>query len=358
MMAWTGIGTYTKNLLRELAKLDSHNQYIVLLLAKDYDTWKAPADNFYKQPADFKPYGFDEQLLLPILLYRLRADLVHFPHLNAPGLYLKQRIVTIHDLTLLTFPTARGNRFKTGLKVLALKLSLRLNLALADCLLVTSQATREALLAWSRRPALDKKIVQIPLGVSSTGRPDNSPSQPPRLLYVGNAYPHKNLDRLVEAFSLVAGKIKDLRLVLVINTAASDQAYYVGRLRALADQLGLIDRVEFKHGVNDDELTGLYSSATALVFPSLSEGFGLPPLEAMAHGLPVLASDASSIPDVCGEAAIYFDPLDVQSMADAIEGLINSPDELANLAQAGPKRAAKYSWTKTAQETLELYRKF
>ena len=175
----------------------------------------------------------------------------------------------------------------------------------------------------------------------------------PFVLYVGNAYPHKNLERMVLAFGrLITKYLLDYQLVI----AGKKDSFHNSLEQAIADA-NLQDRVVFTGFVSDRELAGLYKNSKLYIFPSLSEGFGLPPLEAMAHGLPVASSNATCLPEVLGDAAVYFDPRSDAEMADAMLSVL-SDEKLSNdLIKKGLKQVKKYSWKQTAKETLKIYEK-
>lgn len=172
----------------------------------------------------------------------------------------------------------------------------------------------------------------------------------PYLLYVGNAYPHKNLERLLKAFKLILDKKPYLNLILV-----GKMDYFYQRLGKLAKKLGLKDNIIFIGQVSDKELDWLYSNALIYVFPSLNEGFGLPGLEAMSKNLPVVCSNHGPLPEIYGSAAVYFNPEDIKEMASIILKVINNNKLMKKLKIFGQKQVKKYSWQKCAQETLNVY---
>jgi glycosyltransferase involved in cell wall biosynthesis len=169
------------------------------------------------------------------------------------------------------------------------------------------------------------------------------------VMYVGRPTPHKNLKRLIEAFVLLKAQHPDLLLVLAGKLDANYR-----RLEKSVRKRNLKGMV-FTGFVSEAELRWLYENCTAYVFPSLSEGFGLPGLEAMVHGAPVVSSNATCLPEIYGEAAHYFDPLDVRAMSDAINEVLTDQDLRADLIQKGRQQAGKYSWQRMAEQTLEVY---
>lgn len=363
MISWTGIGLYTKRLLEHLQEIDHDNSYIVLLRQADYDLWQPRTPNFQKVLSNSASYSLAEQIALPWQLYRLRPDLVHFVSFNAPVLYFGRRMFTIHDLTLVFYKNIRGRglaRVLYEFKYWAMRLVLRCSVQRSVHLLTPSQYVKDEIVRRYHRDlfkvsptkiTVTHEAVDVGPQPKSAGLPQKV--TPPYLLYVGNSYPHKNLSRLITAFRVLSSKFPELQLVL----AGPDDQFY-RQLQSQAASLGLKDKVLFPGYIPLGQLGELYGQAEIYVFPSLSEGFGLPPLGAMSYGTPVVAADASCLPEILGDAAIYFNPKDPADIADAIEAVLNSPDEVARMRELGPKQAAKYSWRRMAEQTLDVYRKF
>lgn len=357
---WTGIGRYTRRLLEQLQKLDAENDYVVLLAERDFKEWRPMAKNFSARRADFEPYSFGEQIGLARLLYGLRPDLVHFPSFNLPLLYWGRYVMTLHDLTLVEFKNVRGGGFRRliyELKYLSMRLDLWWVLKFGRAIIVPSRAVRALVLArWQIRPS--KVVITYESAEVSPVKPGSIRhlvGDGRFLFYAGNAYPHKNLSRLVQAFSELQAKKPDLKLVL--TGGGQGNSYFYDQLRELAKRLGIADKVVFAGFVSEAELAGLYREASLFVFPSLSEGFGLPGLEAMEYGTPVMAAGASCLPEIYGRAAAYFNPLDPADMAAKIALLLDDKDELERLRRAGYEQVKKYSWERMGRETLAVYRK-
>ncbi|HSH31247.1 MAG TPA: glycosyltransferase family 1 protein [Candidatus Saccharimonadales bacterium] len=355
----TGIGRYAFNLIEQLQQIDHRNQYHILMLPKDFDKWQPLAPNFHKHLAHYPFYSWREQLLLPILLYRLKPDLVHFTAFNAPLAYFGRYVVTIHDLTLVYFKNIRGSGVRCwvyAVKYWAMRLVLRHAIMVSRAVITPTEFVRNQLIARYQRdrfPVPPAKVTATLEAVDvalSANRSNSAQPKAPFLLYVGNAYPHKNLDRLVEAFALVRLRHSDLALAIV-----GQEDYFYQQLRHKVRAANLESCVTFPGYLNDSELAALYRQTKLFVFPSLSEGFGLPPLEAMAQGAAVIASNASCLPEVCGDAAAYFDPTDPTDMANKISALLDNPAELARLKQAGPQHVKSFSWRRMAEQTLAVY---
>jgi glycosyltransferase involved in cell wall biosynthesis len=359
MISWTGIGTYTKHLLSELQSLDHANEYVVLLQRRDYDSWNPTAANFKKKLANYQPFGASEQIGLAWLLYLIRPDLVHFLNFNAPVLYFGQRMFTIHDLTLVHYKNLRGKGLKILLyeiKYWAMRLVMRCSIQRSVAIITCTSYVKKEIISTYRRGIFQvsgKKIHPVHLGLDASpkgGVQTENPVGSPYLLYVGNAYPHKNLENLIVAFRLLLKAYPDMRLVIV-----GKKDYFMNKLETIASRQGFKDRILFPGYVPNENLDSYYKHASIYVFPSLSEGFGLPPLGAMSYGTPVVAARATCLPEVLGEAAIYFNPRNPADIADTIEGVLNSPDEIARMRTLGPKQAAKYSWRRMAKQTLQIY---
>jgi glycosyltransferase involved in cell wall biosynthesis len=338
----TGVGRYTFSLVRELAKLDSENEYALFLNARRHASYEAPGPNFRTVEADIPWFGAREQLQLPRLVARERLDLVHYPHLTVPLLERTPFVVTVHDLNYLD-PTATA---RPALKRAGYRLEL-LKARRARRLIAVSEHTRGEIV---RHLHVDPARVAVTYEAADAPRVEPDPGtlerygiDAPFFLYVGSAYPYKNLARLIDAFPLVEG---EYRLVL-----AGDQEEFGAPLRERASA-----RVVFTGPVSEAELAALYAAAHVYAFVSLSEGFGLPGLEAIAAGLPVVAARAASLPEVYGDAAHYCDPRDVASIATALSEVAGDEDLRARLVERGRERAAEFSWARTAEQTLAVYR--
>ncbi len=351
MLGWTGIGRYTKNLLKGLEKLDKKNEYFVLVQKSD---WKAysPAKNFKKVECNIDPYGRANHAELPEVLRELKPDLVHFTHFPVPLGYNDPFVVTVHDLTLLDYNTARGGLLPSLVytaKQRLMKSVLKHALTAAKTVITPTQFVADDLVS-RFKVAENKLAVTYEAAEKLAGKPKKAGIKGPFILYAGNFYPHKNVAILIKALPEVLINHPVLKLVLV-----GPEDYFQGKLKQLAKKLGVEKSVVFPGFVEYERLLGFYKEAELFVFPSLSEGFGLGPLEAMAQGTPVLSSDASCMPEVLGEAAIYFDPHNHEQLAEEIDAALNSPEELVGLKKLGQKQATKYSWDKMAKQTLKIY---
>jgi glycosyltransferase involved in cell wall biosynthesis len=352
-----GIGTYIRNLLKHLGAFDHDSEYVVLCRPQDGETVRQMAPNFTPVAEKARPYSIREQIALPVRLLTARVDLFHAPHYVLPPLVPCRSIVTIHDCIHLMFPQYLPNR----LAYVYARASLSAAAARAARILTVSETSKSDILRYCNVPA--DRIIVIPNAI------DDRLATPPReediqrtreryqldgpfALYVGSIKPHKNLERLIEAFHLVRGEGFDQLKLLIIG----DQIIKFPRLRRAVDRYKLHKHVRFLGFVGDDTLAALYRLATVFVFPSLYEGFGLPPLEAMASGTPVVTSNVSSLPEVVGDAAVLVDPYSARSIADGIQRVLVDPDLRETLRVRGLERARAFSWEASVRRTLDVYR--
>lgn len=306
------------------------------------------------QATSARPFTLAEQFRFFIPALRGRFDVWHAPYYIRPYLLPLPTVLTAYDAINARLPGAVASR-KTRL---IFELTTRLAFFTSRRVIAISQAAAaDFTRLYGVKPA---KLRTIPLGVSPHFRPLDLAEQaevraklqlPGRyLLYVGINKPHKNLARLLEAFKLYREQSGDtVKLIL----AGKEDARYAGDLRGKARSLGITGEVEFRGEIAESDLPGLYACAALFAFPSLYEGFGLPVLEAMASGAPVICADNSSLPEVAGEAALYFPAEDTAAMAAAIgEGLRQSDQ----FRRKGLERANLFSWQQVAEKTFAVYR--
>ena len=373
-----GLGRYVQKLVENLEKVDLTNQYVIFLRRENWSEYQPSNPNFKKVLADYRWYGLPEQIMMPIKIWQAKVDLMHFSHFNVPIFCRQPFVVTIHDLVLRKFPTQRAstlNPFLYWLKNLAYRLVVYSAVKRAKKIIAVSDYTKKDILKYffaKSESASGGKIKPEKIEVVYEGAPvhRDSPSDTvlvartvseglslckpsldkPYILYVGNAYPHKNLERLILSFKkLIEDKRMDYQLVLV-----GELDYFYQRLIKMSSAVPS-NRIIFTDFVSDSDLNILYQNASLYVFPSLGEGFGLPPLEAMAFGLPVVCSKATCLPEILGEAALYFDPENTEEMAEKIKQVLKSQKLQEKLIDQGFKRIQKYQWSKMAQETLGIY---
>ena len=356
MLYWTGIGRYTKALLHELAQIDHDNQYVVLVRRADWKLWEPEAANFIKVESNNNPYSLAEQWQLYLQLKAIAPDLVHFTAPNAPLLYKGKRVVTIHDLTLLDFNTARGSgllRWVRGLKQVPFRLVLRADVRLSGAVVTPTAYVGSQLV--SRLGARPEKVHPTLLAADPHVAEPESLARFGELgrylFYVGNMYPYKNVWATIEALAELSKTHPDIKLI-----AAGKKDAFSAELEAKAKAMGLSDKVKFVGFVSDGEMVALYRGAAVYVNPSLSEGFGLQGLEAMAQSTPVVAARASCLPEVYGDAAEYFDPADPADQSRVIAKVLDDTELNARLRATGPAHVAQFSWRRMAEQTLEAYK--
>jgi glycosyltransferase involved in cell wall biosynthesis len=352
----TGVGRYIRNLVLNLQKIDKKNEYCLFVLSKDKDEILKLVQNGRIKiiRADIRWHTLEEQLKFPSLLNKENLDLMHFPYFAVPVLYGRPFIITIHDLITDHYSTGHASTLPIPfyyLKKGAYKLVINMAAKKARKIIAVSNATKNDIV--DRLKISPQKIVVTYEGVDD--KISNLKLQIPNIfqnskyfLYVGNAFPHKNLDRLIEAFKILDA---DMKLVLV-----GKEDYFYKRLKNQIKEMDLSEKVIFLKNVDDKELSSLYRNAQALILPSLMEGFGLPALEAMANNCLVLASKIPALEEVCGDAAIYFDPRNIQDIAEKINMVhLSDANHYDDKREKGLKRAKLFSWSKMAKETLEVY---
>jgi len=349
----TSSGRYVERLIEYLQEVDTDlsHRYVILLKPKDMEGWEPKSKRFTKVASRFKDFGFGEQLGLAWQLYRLKADLVHFPMPQQPILYQKAVVTTIQDLTTLRFDNPTKNRFVFRFKRWVYKMVIRYVALKSRALIAISEYAKDDIARFTHTNSR-KFTVTLEAGDQVKAPSEEVPGLVGKrfIMYVGRPTPHKNLSRLIDAFAQLQTKHPDLYLVL----AGKKDANYKRHEREVRQKN--IDQVLFTDFIPDGQLRWLYEHCAAYVFPSLSEGFGLPGLEAMANGAAVVSSNTTSLPEVHGDAAHYFDPEDVDSMAKAINDVLTKPELHKKLVDLGKKQVAKFSWKRTAEETLAVYK--
>ncbi len=348
-----GLSTYSQQLVHGLAALDHVNRYTILITPDDVAEFDVVAPNVSALVVDIPHYSLAEQTRLPKVLTELKPDLVHFLHFNHPILYRGPFITTLHDLTVVYFPVGRQQH--NPLRRWAFLRVMRDAVQRAAKVIAVSRTTRDdAIRDLSGDPS---RIAVIHEGLALASRSPKSASaleelgvRSPYLLFVSQWRPHKRIEDLVEAFEQISAQFPKLQLVIT------------GKPNALFPKI--IDRVEHSPVrrriitpgfVADELLPTLYAHAELFVFPSLYEGFGFPPLEAMAMGTPVVAANASCLPEILGNAAQYFEAGNVADLAATLAKVLDDPGQCADLAKRGKAQAAQYDWATVAKETLAVY---
>lgn len=356
MWRHSGAGRYLRELYRRLP---------ALLPSVDW-TWIANPDCLPELPdgaavtvdvlEEHLPiYSPREQWVMARRLAASGADLVHWPHFNVPLLSPIPRVVTIYDLIYLLFPSSCPG-FMARLYA---RFMYRHATSTALRVLTISERVRQDLMAELSLP--DDRIIVTPCGapqIAVEGGAQNLDAalasmglaKGRYLLYVGIHIPHKNLARLVEAFAALGDEARDWKLVLAGKIDPRQEALYELARRAVPD-----GRIVFTDHVDEGRLDALYRGARAFVTPSLFEGFGLPPLEALARGCPVAASRAGSLPEVLGDGALWFDGQSVDDMVSVLQRCLRDDEGLAAVLERGQARLSRFSWDDCARRTAELF---
>jgi len=360
----SGIGLYTRELIERLAAAGGGHTYVLLFQRPDVEARvrrstrldRAPNVRF-ERVADgiFSPTG---QWRMPRRLRRWGADVFHstnyfIPYAAFPrsGGGRTRCVATVHDLIPLLFPQYTPRALKTRLMPLFRRL-LRETVRRADAVIVPSECSRRDVLRHLGMPAgCGDRVVVVPQGVDARFRPAPEPAREPWLLYVGRFDPYKNVPRLVEVFARVRERVPDARLRIV---GEPDPRY--PEARRTAERLGLGDEtIRWDGYLGDEGLVAAYQGAAAAVLLSSYEGFGLPVLEAMACGVPVVCSDCASLPEVAGDAAMLVPPDDPDAAAGALVRVLTDRALAAGMREKGLRRAAAFTWEETARRTLEVY---
>ncbi|MFL5971697.1 MAG: glycosyltransferase family 4 protein [Gaiellaceae bacterium] len=289
---------------------------------------------------------------LPMHARRLRLDVLHCPAPLAPFRSSVPTVITLHDVLGFDHP-----EWFTRALALQWRLVLSPPLRRASCVLVPSTHTRDRLVA---RLGLDEERIRlVPLGVDPRFTPGEAPDgllerlglEGPFILTVGTLQPRKNVESAVRAFERLVAAGAGQRLAIVGGRGWRHDA-----LAELIRQSPSADRIVMTGRVRDDDLVGLYRAADCFVFPSRYEGFGFPPLEAMACDTPVISSDRTSLPEVVGDAALLVDPDDVDAIERALTGLLSAPELRAELVERGRRRVAAFTWSRCAELTADAYK--
>lgn len=345
----TSTGRYVDKLIEYLQNIDHENQYVLLYKPGRIDQIELSAPNFSKVVTKYKEFSFGEQLGFAWQLYRLNADLVHFPLVQHPVLYFKRSVIGILDLTTLRFYNPAKNKYAFWIKQKVYAGVIFVATRKAKHIITISNFVRDDIVKnFKVNPAKITTTYNSADELPSPGVPVASLISKNFVMYVGRHLPHKNLQRLVDAHKLLLGNHPDLILAIVGKPDVATEL-----LKKQNSELG--DRLLFTGFVDDTQLRWLYENTSCYVFPSLSEGFGLPGLEAMVHGAPVASSNATCLPEVYGDAALYFDPLDVNDMSAKLSSILTDKSLANDLINKGRVQAAKYSWQKMAKETLVIY---
>ena len=348
----TSTGRYMFRLVQYLEKLDTQHEYTVLLKPENMAVYPLSNSHFTKVSCPYKEFTFAEQLGFKRQLDGLKPDLVHFGKDHQPVFYRGKVVTTMHDLTTARFRNPAKPWIIFRFKQLVYKRVVKRVAKKSAAIITASQFVKDDLVKFTGVNP-NKIIITYEAAdpIKETPEPVTEVANKQFLMYVGRPTPHKNLERLIEAFVLLKNQHPELILVL----AGKKDSNYQRIEKSVQKQN--VGGVVFTGFVSEGRLRWLYEHCAAYVFPSLSEGFGLPGLEAMLHGAPVVSSNATCLPEIYGEAAHYFDPLDVGAMRAAINEVLTDKNLRKQLIDKGRLQAATYSWQRLAEQTLAIYRR-
>lgn len=351
----TGIGTYTENILKNILELDKDNYYHIYWSGDRYEEFIKHNTKIIMSSK--RHHRFFEQYYFPDNLKNENIDIFHIPQ-NGLGIseYIScKKIVTIHDLIPYVMPETVGRGYLSKFLKEIPKV-----MELSDAIITVSEWSKKDILKFF--PIDESKVYVTPLAADKKYKPLDKESckfelknkyniTKPFILYVGGFSPRKNVKALLIAFSQVFSKLSKEHELVIVGANKDDGSY----LSKLSSSLDVSSNIIFTGFIPEEDLPILYNGCDVFVYPSLYEGFGLPPLEAMSCGTPVITSNVSSIPEVVGDGGILIDPFSTVSLMDSLEMILNDDNKKQELKEKGLTRAYEYSWEKTAAETINVY---
>jgi glycosyltransferase involved in cell wall biosynthesis len=351
-----GIGTYIRNLLRQLARLDRQTEFVLLCRPEDRQALSTLGENFRAVSETAGNYSIAEQVRVPLALRREGVTLFHAPHYVLPPLVHCRSVVTIHDCIHLMFPQYLPNRAALAYARSSIAMAAR---RAARVITVSESSKRDILRFVHAAPekidviynAYDERFGIEPGEDEVVRVRERFQLNDEFVLYAGNVKPHKNLERLIQAFDQVRRRGLDHLKLVVIGDEVSKYA----ALRRAVHRHQLHKYVRFLGYLPEETLAVMYRLAAVFVFPSLYEGFGLPPLEARASGTPVVTSNVSSLPEVAGDAAVLVDPYDPAAIADGMFQVLTDERIRRELRRKGLERARQFSWESSIRRVRDIY---
>lgn len=348
-------GRYSDRLVEHLQDIDHFHRYTILV--QPDDPWKMRAKNFTTVPLPYPQFSYNplDQIGYAWKLYRLKPDLVHFTMTQQPMLYFGKIVTTTHDLTMFNF-VRRGTTPPAifAFKMFLYKVLFRWSHMKSNKIVVPTKYVEDALSSY--QPATKDKIV---VTYESGELPKTGPAEKPSIIgehdkfimYLGTGFPHKNLERLVDAFDILHKKHPELKLIFV----GKKEKHYEA-LEQLIQSHPSSKQIIVAGYLPDEQAKWLHQHCQAYIFPSMSEGFGLPALESMGYGAAVVSANVTSMPELYEDAAYYFNPYNVQDMADKINDVLTNKKLRDTLRKKARPQYEKYSWHKMAEETLTVYK--
>ncbi|ADL52858.1 glycosyltransferase family 4 protein [Clostridium cellulovorans] len=352
----TGIGTYTDNLIQGLLSIDKTNEYLLYWAGENYDNFRKP--NCSVVMASNRHHKFFEDVYFPQNNKSNNIDLHHIPQngIGLNSLMSSKKIVTIHDLIPYIMPETVGR----GYLIKFLQEMPKIIKEAASIITVSNWSKNEILRFF---PNAENKIFVTHLAAKTIFKPLNKVFckdvlkskfniENDFILYIGGFSPRKNVTALLRAFSKIHNSLPSEYKLVITGSIKGEGS----TLPEICEKLKIRNKVIFAGFVDESKLPIFYNAASLFVYPSLYEGFGLPPLEALNCGTPVIASNVTSIPEVLGDAAILINPLDEETLATEITAVLSNPEKALALSTAGLDKAKEYTWTQTAENTLSVYK--
>lgn len=356
----TGVGRYIRSLFANLPAADPRNEYVWFFKKKEYESVHLPLPHWKKILTEVGWHTLKEQIELPRIYSAEKLDLLHFPYFSFPVMYHGKFVITIHDLIFDHYKTGRTSTLPPlvyALKKIGYHYVLRTATRKAEKMITLSINSKQEIIDHYKVDA-DRIIVTYESGDLEKNYDKLSAKidlkikkLKPYILYVGNAHPHKNVETLIEAFIIMKKSHHNLKLVLV-----GHDAFFYPRINELIKNKKLDDEIHAIGAVSNSALIKWYQGAECLVSASRMEGFGIPPLEAMSVGCPVIVSDIPVFREIYDNAAVYFNQNEPKSVAETILNTVNSKTMVQNLIKNGHNQARKYSWRKMTEETANIYK--
>lgn len=360
-----GIGQYLKHLIAKLEQLDTTNEYVIFVSKNGWDEYTPHNPRFQKMLTDIRLYTFKEQWLFPLLMHRAHIDCMHFPHFTVPLFAPQPYIVTIHDMIIHTFPSEYATKLWYPvylLKLFGYKTTIRQALRRAERVIAVSHCTRDDILFYyphMRTPCdviyegVDPPSVPNTQQLTVAHRFHLTPQK--YIFYIGAAYPHKNLHTMINSYMIACERnasVADYPFVI----AGREDFFHAQLKKWVTTQFPqYAHRIQWVGEITDQERSLLYANTALFMYITRYEGFGLPVLEAMSYGAPVLVSDRGSLPEIAQDAALHLSPDDPETIANTIIKLLSNQSLSKSYQEKGINQSKKFSWERCAQQTLACY---